>query len=521
MGARLALCAGAAAAAVAITLLPSGCGRNSKAGHGDAHPTVLTLEASVSITDAVQAWARAAEKRSGGTLRIDIEVSPLAHGKTADVEPRVLQRVRSGAVAVAAVGARAFDLVGVRSFQPLVAPFLIDSYDLQRRVLASSLVPRMLAGTKRVGLVGVAILPGPQRRMLGTARTFRAPGDFRGRVVGLQEGGVAAATIRALGGRPRAEPMEVHPTGVDAYEQHLGATAGNAFYLDAHYMTTDLAPWPRPLVVVVNQAVYARLSRTQREALASGGRATLGAAMQTVLREDREGIANLCSAGAAKYFSLVASSPAQRAAMRRAVAPVYAQLERDRSVAALIRAIEAIKPTAKRDPPVSCPAVGRRSARARTPIDGVYVMNSSLADVPSAQRASDPESTIAENLGHWIWVFDRGRFADTQRYKNACTWGYGTYTVAGDTMHWIFTAGGGIAPNNAAAKPEEDFKFTWSRYRDTVTLGPAKDAATSPSSASGTSPLDVRRRPWHLVSATPSGSVFDKRCPPPAQWDRP
>jgi hypothetical protein len=116
-----------------------------------------------------------------------------------------------------------------------------------------------------------------------------------------------------------------------------------------------------------------------------------------------------------------------------------------------------------------------------------------------------------ENLGHWVFAFDRGRFANTQGDKDACTWGYGRYTVTGHTMRLIFAAGGGIAPNNAASKPGEDYEFTWSRYRDTVTLGPAKAAA---------SPLEVvlRRRPWHLVSKTPAVNIFDKRCPPPAQW---
>jgi hypothetical protein len=79
-------------------------------------------------------------------------------------------------------------------------------------------------------------------------------------------------------------------------------------------------------------------------------------------------------------------------------------------------------------------------------------------------------------------------------------------------MRWIFTAGGGIAPNDAAERPGEDFKFRWSSFRDTITLGPVRGAI---------SPLNFRRRSWHLVSTTPSLNAFDKRCPPPAQWDGP
>jgi hypothetical protein len=79
-------------------------------------------------------------------------------------------------------------------------------------------------------------------------------------------------------------------------------------------------------------------------------------------------------------------------------------------------------------------------------------------------------------------------------------------------MRWIFTDGGGISPNGAFDRPGEDFQFTWSRFRDTITLGPVRGAE---------SPLNFRLGPWRLVSAKPSLNVFDKRCPPPARWDAP
>ena len=61
-----------------------------------------------------------------------------------------------------------------------------------------------------------------------------------------------------------------------------------------------------------------------------------------------------------------------------------------------------MKPAAKPDPSVVCPGAPRRSPEQRsTPIDGVWVMNSSLADVSAAERAADPNVVKAENLGHW------------------------------------------------------------------------------------------------------------------------
>jgi hypothetical protein len=119
----------------------------------------------------------------------------------------------------------------------------------------------------------------------------------------------------------------------------------------------------------------------------------------------------------------------------------------------------------------------------------------------------DPQP-VAENYGNWIFVFDRGRFAITQEYEDACTWGYGRYTVHDHRMAWAFTDGGGIAPNNAENKPGEFFRFGWSRYRDTLALTPVRGAI---------SPFNFRGKPWRRVSATPSARFLSQRCPPPAR----
>jgi hypothetical protein len=52
-----------------------------------------------------------------------------------------------------------YDTVGVNSFQALLAPFLIDNPTLEQRVPESDLAGEMLAGTSRLGLVGLAMQP--------------------------------------------------------------------------------------------------------------------------------------------------------------------------------------------------------------------------------------------------------------------------------------------------------------------------------------------------------------------------
>ena len=102
----------------------------------------------------------------------------------------------------------------------------------------------------------------------------------------------------------------------------------------------------------------------------------------------------------------------------------------------------------------------------KTELDGVYTMDTKFGDYPA-----DP-TVVPENYGHWVFVLRGTHFADTQQYKNACTWGYGKLNVTGARMEWTFTDGGGIAPSGAVNKPGEFFVFGWSLYRDTLTLTP-------------------------------------------------
>ena len=73
----------------------------------------------------------------------------------------VVQDVRDGKAQLGIVGVRVWDTLGVTSFQALLAPFLVDSQALQRRVLESPLAARMLDGIETARVVGVAVLPGP------------------------------------------------------------------------------------------------------------------------------------------------------------------------------------------------------------------------------------------------------------------------------------------------------------------------------------------------------------------------
>ena len=79
------------------------------------------------------------------------------------------------------VGSRVFDTVGVTSFQALVAPLLIDSYDLQGKVFEQGIPERMLEGVSELGSRRDRRAPGPMRKVLGVSKPFVAPRRLPGR----------------------------------------------------------------------------------------------------------------------------------------------------------------------------------------------------------------------------------------------------------------------------------------------------------------------------------------------------
>jgi Bacterial extracellular solute-binding protein, family 7 len=120
-------------------------------------PVVLTLANHQQGPDQVQAWIDELQRRSGGSLRIQVTNRWLDHEFAYD--KATIADVQAGRVQLAKVNARAYEAVGVNSFQALLAPFLIDNPTLEQRVPESDLAGEMLAGTSRLGLVGLAMQP--------------------------------------------------------------------------------------------------------------------------------------------------------------------------------------------------------------------------------------------------------------------------------------------------------------------------------------------------------------------------
>src|SRR5262245_57820016 len=116
---------------VVVGLVISGCTGVDRAGGAAASPVVtLRLENPNSAPPAqLVAFADDVDKRSHGALRI--EFVNAAHPGDAEIESTLIGDAKRGAVDLTWVGPRIFDTYGVTTFQPLLAPMLVDSQELQ------------------------------------------------------------------------------------------------------------------------------------------------------------------------------------------------------------------------------------------------------------------------------------------------------------------------------------------------------------------------------------------------------
>jgi TRAP-type C4-dicarboxylate transport system substrate-binding protein len=438
------------------------------------------------------------------------EVSRLSHGRlTIRVVPardrgpafeaHLIRDMRRGRADLAFAASRAWDEFGAHRLRALAAPFLVDSYRLEERVLSSELVDSMLDELRPLGLVGIGILPGPIRRPLGVRQPLASPSDFKGLTIGTQQSRVADAALRALGARPRRLPVDVSSlSGLDALEHRVAAIEAARLDAKGSHLMTNVNLWPRPLVLFASTRSYSELTAEERRILGTAAEKAVPRKIAAERGLETESVANLCRKGRAKFDS---ATPAELAALRHAVERVYRELEGDPGTRSAIEEIRRLKLElgAPADRLPDCGrAGGRRASRAATELDGVWRMET--------DRSASRPDYLDENWGDWIFVLDRGRFAFTQENSRACTWGYGTFAVDGNRMSQTVEDGGGIAPNDAVNRPGEYFVYDFSAYRDTLKLSPVEGEI---------GPLNFRAEPWRRLSDQPSSKYFSERCPPP------
>ena len=308
----------------AVVLGAVGCSSSAQdraGGRGLQEVTVLEIaQLEDGAPPQVEAYAAEVDTQSHGSLRLHFTDS-WRKGEV-DFERHTLKDVTEGRIQGAWVGVRSLDLIGVSSFQPLVAPLLVDSHAVQDRIFTSGIPAEMARSLQGHGLVALAVLPGPMRKVLGVRKPFREPADFRGAVLGIQGGAVPEATAKALGATFTRMPSGAGLALVDAYEQHVENIFDHIYGLDAKYVTANVNLWPQAMAVVLNETSYRALTPAQRQVLRTAATSAIPPALDATRAEDHSGVVKLCG----QHVAFPPASDLQLAELRRTVQPVYDEI---------------------------------------------------------------------------------------------------------------------------------------------------------------------------------------------------
>jgi TRAP-type C4-dicarboxylate transport system substrate-binding protein len=397
--------------AALVGALAAGCsfaGGGDKAG-GSRAPVVLRLavayEADQPDAPVARSFAARVEAFSGGSLRVRV-VFDAAGQQVPDPEARVTRMVRDGQFDLGWIGSRAWDGVGVTSFQALQAPFLVTSYALLDQIASGPLASRMLTGLQGTGFVGLALVPDRLRHPIGVQHPLASPHDFAGARVRVIPSRATDALMRALG----ATPVHVGNDGIDTAmarheidgtEHSLG---GN--WPGGRYLTANVTFFAKAVTLFAGRRAYERLDDDQRAVIRR-------AAEQTVARvaahppPESSLVRRFCEGG-----RVVNASRDDLTALTRAAQPVYAELERDAQTRALIAAIRELKATTSVPPIAAPPDCARETPTAQghrvspSTLNGTYRWLLTKAGAVAVGLPNDPDigmvMTMTLRDGKWL-----------------------------------------------------------------------------------------------------------------------
>jgi TRAP-type transport system periplasmic protein len=466
-----------AAATALVAFIGVGCSGPTDKSGGQVSPTTVVL-ASNDGSNAAGGLARfieLVEEGSDGRLKIEVTSDWRDKG-----EQRVLEDVAAGKAELGWSGTRAFDTIGVDTFRPLHAPFLIRSYPAQQAVVESNVPQQMLAGLEGSGLTGLALLADELRFPAGAEGPLLDPADFDELPFGTMPSTVQSAAMTALGARVKAiaTPHSPATDGLEGLETMWRTYVGANQRSIMPFVTPNAVLWPRTTVIVANSQALDDLTSQERDVIIQA--ATEAARWSAEHADDDVEVAK---AEACREGALIAlASTSQLAALVRASRPAYAAIRADKEQASLLDEIEALVRGANDTETVAVPDAcayqpGDEERLAVRVLPEPLTGPGRLGQLPAGtyrytltegeiSSAIDLGPDFAEaNAGVWTWTLGKGKWSYLLRPSaqevpegfagNTCE---GYYDVHGSQVD--FTTVTVYASGDCASKT---WKATW-RY---------------------------------------------------------
>lgn len=436
---------------LAALVAASGCGsgRHGSADKAGGSTAPVVLRAAVAFgadqPDAplVERFAAQVAKLSGGRLRVKLVFDVGGEADT-NVEARIAELVRTGSYELGWIGARAWDELGVKSFQALPAPFLIDNYAIFERFAKGLLAGQMLVGLRGRHLVGVALIPGLLRHPVGLGRPFLALADYRGARFRDIPSRATDALITALG----AVPSHVSNAAFPEAAANRLIDGGEWSFANAPLggiVTANVVFYAKALTLFANERAFTRLDEAQQGILREAAARTLHSVADFPISQELAFEGFLARQFCRHPGRVVFASKAQLAALERAARPVYARLERDLQTRRMIAAIRELRASTPPAPPIRVPAsctklsraTGAAAAKTSSLLNGTYHW---LLTRAAARRFGAPASNPGNDHYPAVNAAVLRDGVVTMISSHPPT--RGTYTVAGNRIAFTFPGGG-------------------------------------------------------------------------------
>lgn len=273
---------------------------------------------------------------SNGEVKIEL-VHSWTSTRDSSEERTITRDVMRGRVDLCWVGTRLFGALGVRSLDPLEAPFLLSDYASQARVLESGIAREMLEPLDTLGLRGLAVLAGRSRKPFAFSAPLREADDYRGKTIRIHESAIARATFAALGATPvllSAEQVpRAHRLGIAGMDLDAASLAGWGF---SGYFTANVDLWPRTLAIVAGRRRFEALGADERQLIEDAAAHVAAKTVAALRHQNERDRDHLTRSG----VEVVQASSEQIEELRARVAHVHDELRRDALSGPLLRRVE-------------------------------------------------------------------------------------------------------------------------------------------------------------------------------------
>lgn len=262
-----------------------------------------------------------AEKYTNGRVKVEVYPNSQLYKDKEEVDALQL-----GAVQMLAPSLAKFGPLGVREFEVFDLPFILPSKAALRKVTEGPLGKSLFKKLESKGIVGLGYWDNGFK-VMSANRPLRTPEDFRGLKMRIQSSKVLEAQMRALGAIPQvmafSEVYQAMQTGVvDGSEN----TPSNMYTQKHHEVQKYITLSDHGYIgyaVIANKKFWDGLPADVRGQLEKAMAEATAYANEISQTENDEALAEIRKSGRSELIEL---TPEQKAAWRKALEPLYADM---------------------------------------------------------------------------------------------------------------------------------------------------------------------------------------------------